>query len=541
MATRMASSSEDLQESLEMTHGALVEAERRYRLLAVNATDLVVRAGVDGLITYVSPSVVDVLGREGRDLIDTPLVSLVHPDDRAQAVAACATDGSPLLRGETTSFVCRTCAADGSWIWTEIVSRAVFDPATGEVAEVHSGIRDITDEVVARERLRQSERRFRTAMASSPVATAVIGLDQRAVLVNRAMVELVGRPADRLEGTDWRTWVDTEDRALTHGLDDQVSIDPAGPRVDLRFTHEDGVVRWGRLTRTGLSPDPDPDAEQGELVQLEDVTVERRRSEIVQRHLSDGLTGRLRRQQTDDLIHEALRAGWLRLHYQPVVDLASSRVVGHEALLRIQHPERGLLLPESFLGMAEDSEVMLPLGRWVLEEAIRRTGRRWARGWRAWVGVNVAGAQLIQDDLAHLVAQELERQDLPPSALHIEITESTDLLPEGRGRAEVARLHALGCGIWLDDFGTGFSSFSYVRLLPVGGIKLDQSFVSELGVSKASAAIVDSAITLARTLGIQVIAEGVEDERQAEWLAAVGCHAGQGYLYGRAAPDLSPA
>ena len=529
-----------LQETLELTHGALVEAERRYRLLATNATDLVIRATVGGAITYVSPSVFDVLGLEGRDLIDTPVIDLVHPDDRARATAALA-DAVPALRGEPIRFVCRCRGQGDSWIWAEFVSRVVFAPETGEPGEIQVSIRDITETALARQRLRQSDRRFRAAMSSSPAAIAVVGLDHRALLVNRSMAALAGREAAALEGTDWRDWVDPEDRELIDQGGLPMSDDPTRARIDLRFTHPDGVVRWGRLTRTPLNPELDPDAEQGELIQLEDVTVERRRSELLQRHLSDGLAGRLRRQQADELIEEAMRAGWLRLHYQPVVDLSSARVVGHEALLRIQHPDRGLLLPESFLGLAEDSDVMLPLGRWVIEEAVRRTGRRWARGWRAWVGVNVAAAQLIEDDLTHLVARQLEKHSLPASALHIEITESTDLLPQGKGRAEVARLHALGCAIWLDDFGTGFSSFSYIRVLPVSGIKLDQSFVAELGESRSSAAIVDSALTLARSLGIEVVAEGVENERQAEWLSAVGCQAGQGWLYGRAAPDLSPA
>ncbi|CAN5608345.1 hypothetical protein BH10ACT1_BH10ACT1_12220 [soil metagenome] len=532
----------DLRRELVLTEEALVESERRYRLLAANATDMVIRANVMGCITYVSPSVAAVLGYDARDLIDTSIIELVHPDDRIRTQEAMAESlGANNL--EPTCFVCRSRGANGTWIWTETMSRPVFDPDTGEVTEVQSSIRDISTRVEARARLRSSERRFRSALASSPAATAVVDLDHRAVLVNRSMAALLGRSSAELEGTDWRRWVYEPDRPLVA----QMANAGWGGRVtrplDLRFRTPDGAIRWGRLTLSPLDVEDDPELGPAEhpgwLVQVQDVTVERRRNELVERHnLHEGLGGRLRRQETDQLIRDALDAGWLRLHYQPIVDLRTRRIVGHESLLRIDHPERGLLAPGTFLGRAEETELIIPIGRWVIEESIRRTGERWATGDRTWVGVNVAGAQLIRDELTSVVSEALLRASLPASAVHIEVTESTELLPEGTGRAEVGRLRALGCPIWLDDFGTGFSSLTYVRHLPVSGLKLDRSFVAGVDDDPQSAAIVDAVLGLAEGLGLQVIAEGVESERQAITLADLGCPLGQGYLFGRAVPEL---
>jgi PAS domain S-box-containing protein len=378
----------------------------------------------------------------------------------------------------------------------------------------------------------------RAAVIGSTTPIVVTDLHHRAILVNPATAAFLGRDAAELSGTDWRSWIDALDRPLhlPPGGRDRDAL--SSPPLEVRFTTADGAVRWGRVTVTPLESTVDPPTPEGFVVQILDVTGERRRGELVARHnLTDGPVLDLRREETDALVADALRAGWLRLHYQPIVDLSTRRVVGHEALVRIAHPTDGLLLPMAFLGFTAESDVMIPLGRWVIAEALRRTAARWAAGERTYVAINVSGPQLIEDDLAAVVATELHGAGLPATALHIEVTESTDLLPEGRGRAEVTRLAALGCPIWLDDFGTGFSSFTYLRLLPVSGLKLDRTFVNEVGEVPESTAVIEATVTLAHSLGFELIAEGVESERQAAALAALGCHAAQGYLFGRAEPE----
>lgn len=239
---------------------------------------------------------------------------------------------------------------------------------------------------------------------------------------------------------------------------------------------------------------------------------------------------------TDNMVKDALDQGWFRLHYQPVVDLRSRTVVGHEALVRIEHPVEGTIEPARFLGRAEQTELILPMGRWVIDEAAAQVARRREKGEEGWVAVNVSATQLTYDDMVGVVGAAVERHGIAPSSLHIEVTESTLLLPEGKDLGEVSRLDAMGCPISLDDFGTGFSSLTYLRDLPVSTLKLDRSFVRDVGQDEESTTIVSAILGLAQGLGIDVIAEGVETEQQADLLAEMGCSKGQGFLFGEPQP-----
>ena len=154
--------------------------------------------------------------------------------------------------------------------------------------------------------------------------------------------------------------------------------------------------------------------------------------------------------------------------------------------------------------------------------------------------MNVSATQLSHDDVVGAVTAALHRHGLGPGSIHVEVTESTLLLPEGTGLAEVARLDAMGCRISLDDFGTGFSSLTYLRQMPVSTLKLDRSFVRDVGLDRESTTIVSAILELADGLGIDVIAEGIENEQQATVLASMGCSKGQGYLFGQPEAFDSP-
>lgn len=238
---------------------------------------------------------------------------------------------------------------------------------------------------------------------------------------------------------------------------------------------------------------------------------------------------------TDTLVRDALANGWLRLHFQPVVDLGRRTVVGYEALVRIEHPVGGTIEPGRFLGRVEQTELIIPVGRWVIDEAAAELARMHQAGEQVWMAVNVSATQLTHDDVVGMVSRALDRNGLDAEDLHIEVTESTLLLPEGMGLAEVSRLDAMGCHIALDDFGTGFSSLTYLRELPVSTLKLDRSFVRDVGQDQESTTIVAAILGLASGLGIDVVAEGVETEQQATVLASMGCSKGQGYLFGQPA------
>jgi diguanylate cyclase (GGDEF)-like protein/PAS domain S-box-containing protein len=233
-------------------------------------------------------------------------------------------------------------------------------------------------------------------------------------------------------------------------------------------------------------------------------------------------------------LRAGLRRGELVLHYQPIVELASGRIVGAEALARWQHPERGLLGPEEFIGLAEESGLIRELGAWVLRTACRQSARSAATGERRLtIAVNLSTQQLADPGLADLVTSVLADTGLPPDRLMLEVTETALLADTTAALEELLALRRLGVQLALDDFGTGFSSLTYLKRFPLQELKIDRSFVIELGIDPASDAIVAAVIELARAIGLSVVAEGVETEEQRQGLLRLGCTFGQGYLFGR--------
>ncbi|WP_295393422.1 EAL domain-containing protein [uncultured Thiodictyon sp.] len=245
-----------------------------------------------------------------------------------------------------------------------------------------------------------------------------------------------------------------------------------------------------------------------------------------------------RRVRLESELRGALAEGEFRLFYQPIVAVATGAMVAAEALIRWQHPRDWLLLPAAFIDTVEHSDLIHPIGRWVLNQAVAQA-RDWQALARVRVSINIAGPQIAAGDLARNLAAALDQVGLDPGLLEIEVLERCLLRDPDQALAELNRVHDLGVTIALDDFGTGYSSLSYLKRLPVDYLKIDKSFIAHLMSDSGDAAIVRSTISMAHNLGIQVIAEGVETADQLAYLAGAGCDLVQGFLLSRpVAPEV---
>ena len=249
--------------------------------------------------------------------------------------------------------------------------------------------------------------------------------------------------------------------------------------------------------------------------------------------MHDALVERL---TMETALERAVELAQLRLHYQPIVELATGAIVGMEALVRWDHPERGLLPPGEFIPLAEETGLVLPIDRWVLLKACCQA-TQWERevldGGRLEVAVNLSTRQLEDDELLDMVKLALEVSGLAPDRLVLEVTESFVLRDEVAGARLLTALRALGVRLAIDDFGTGYSSLSYLRQLPVDVLKIDRSFTTGVGDNDEDHALVQAVVRLAESLGLDAVAEGVENESQRDALVRLGCQQGQGYHFSR--------
>ena len=239
-----------------------------------------------------------------------------------------------------------------------------------------------------------------------------------------------------------------------------------------------------------------------------------------------------------DLRH-ALERQEIVPYYQPVVELDTGTLVGFEALARWRHPTSGMLLPDLFIPVAEESGLVVEIGAWMLAEACRQA-REWQRRHPLWatlgISVNVSGRQLSHGSVAADVERVLGATGLEPACLTLEITESALVHGLSSGAGVVQRLHAMSVGLHLDDFGTGYSSLAYLHSFPVQALKIDRSFVSQMNQAPQQSAIVKAIVSLAHDLGMEVVAEGVETRAQLEALRALRCRRGQGFLFSKPLP-----
>jgi len=233
-------------------------------------------------------------------------------------------------------------------------------------------------------------------------------------------------------------------------------------------------------------------------------------------------------------LRNAIEKGEFRIHYQPILSLKTQQITGFEALLRWEHPERGMLYPRDFIKSAEESGLIVPIGQWVLYEACHQM-KQWQTQFSMemplTISVNLSSRQFAQPDLAQHIEEVLQETGLPARSLLLEITEMTLIEDIETAITKIEHLQTLGIGVEIDDFGTGYSSLGYLRRLPVNNLKIDRSFITTLGVSKSGVPIIRAIIAMANSLDMKVIAEGIETDDQMNNLIKLECDYGQGYLF----------
>jgi diguanylate cyclase (GGDEF)-like protein/PAS domain S-box-containing protein len=545
------------------TDGGPREGEERYALAMEGSSEgLWDWDMVTGRVSP-SPRLKALLGYAPGELDDAPAAWLerIHPED-LDALRG-ATDA--LRSGERpyVETVFRMRHRDGSWRWMHMRAVAVLGE-DGRAVRVAGSLSDVTERKVAEElllhnALHDSLTGFpnrtllldrvglalrRGARTNSSCAVLCVGLDGFKV-INDSLGHAVGdllldAVARRLESA-----LRSADTVARLGSDvfavlvDELR-DPAEARIVADRVHEALAEPFPLQGRTVFATASIGIAGGGDGAVAE--VLVRDAETAMYRAKSRGRAGSemfdatmqataLQRLHLETDLRGAVEREEFQLAYQPVVSLADGRIAGFEALARWRHPERGLLQPAEFISAAEDTGLIVPIGRWVLREACRQM-REWNRRYGAALSVNVnlSPRQFADPALASDVAAALQETGLPAAFLKLEITENLLMGDAGGAAATLEELKTLGVDLCIDDFGTGYSSLSYLHRFPIDTLKVDRSFIMRLGDGQTEQ-IVRTILVLARTLGMRAVAEGVETAEQADSLRAMGCEYAQGYRF----------
>lgn len=564
------------QAALALESAALAEdlhrrkSEERFRSLVRNASDVIAITEADGTFRYVSPSVERVLGYRPEDLVATSSFALIFPEDLERARTFHAEILTTTDATQTIEYRIRH--ADGNWHHVEAIGNNLLDDPT--VRGIVINARDITERKLAQEEL--AYQAFHDALTKLPnralfmdrlnqalthaarrrenVALLFLDIDRFKVvndslgheagdLLLIAVAERVrsclraGDTAARLGGDEFTI--------LLEGIADESEATVVAERVASLFGP--AIDLGGRsvfvTASIGIALAKPGHVGPADLLREADIAMYQAKAKGKASHaVFDAKMGSaaLDRLELETNLRHAIEHGEFILHYQPELDLDTGRIVALEALVRWQHPERGLVPPAEFIPIAEETGLILPLGRWVLAEAARQ-GRIWYDrdpDDHPTISVNLSAKQFQHSTIVEDVARILTETGLPPECLTLEITETAVMEDAESNQATLQRFKDLGVRLAIDDFGSGYSSLGYLKRFPVDMLKIDRAFINGLGRDPEDTAIVEAVTGLASMLGMQVTAEGVETADQASRVRNLGCALGQGFYFARALPPL---
>jgi diguanylate cyclase (GGDEF)-like protein/PAS domain S-box-containing protein len=548
----------------------LREAQERFRSAFEHAPIGMALISIDGRLFRVNRALVQILGRGESELLTSSMLELCHPDDREK----CREQVRRLFTGvmQSTQLEQRFIHHDGHPVWVSLSASLVRDVqdqpmylvcqvedigerrASGE-ALAHQAVHDPLTGLPNRLHFVNRLGRELTRAAAGRGRLAVLFLDlDRFKVVNDSLGHSAGdrllvAVADRLSSVMGPTDVvarfgGDEFTILCQDVSSEETVELVAERIAAAIAQpvalmegEVFVTASIGIAVSGIGADtPETLLRNADAAMYRAKERGRDRAELFDAREHHRVVDDLR---TGNELHRAIERGELRVHYQPVIDIDSRALVGFEALIRWEHPERGLVAPMEFVPLAEETGLIVPLGVWALEQACQQAVRWHDAGPDApplSMSVNLSPRQLAEPALPNDVARVLHHTGIPPSALWLEITESTLMRDAESALSALGALRALGVHLAVDDFGTGYSSLAYLERLPVEALKIDRSFTAGVGVRKDSTAIVGAVVGLARALHLSTVAEGIETTEQFRQLRAMGCELGQGYLFGPPRP-----
>ncbi|MDA2814804.1 EAL domain-containing protein [Nocardiopsis sp. RSe5-2] len=555
--------------------------EAHFHELARNSGDVILILDDDGGVFYVSPGAPEAFGYTLDDLVAEPVTAIVHPEDLPRANGAARLFERGRGGADSVHLRLRVRAGDGTWRHTESTVSLYEQPGepdrllvttrdiSAQVAledqvnhlTFHDGITGLPNRAYLEERARDMiARRERAAAAGEAAARgeiAAIFLDLDGfTAVNDSAGHtfgdyLLAQAARRLRaaaasGMTLARWGGDEFAVLVEGGAHAQRVVDLAERLGRAIAAEPFQVadREVVLTASAGVAFAESGMDAGELMRNADMALARAkeqgggRLEVYAADMHAQVVGRLELQAR---LRQALADREFTLEYQPVVDLESSQVTAVEALVRWRRTEEGddgeaverLLLPEEFIGAAEESGLIVPLGEWVLREACAKVALWRAAEWDIGLSVNLSVRQILSSRFVETVADALEESGLPARVLTLEVDEEVLLEDPGEAVERLSALRRLGVRLAIDDFGMGYASLAHLRELRVDEIKIDPSFVRDLGADGTVTLLTHTIVRLGQDLGVQVVAEGIERPEQLEKLRSMGCGHGQGFLVAR--------